>query len=147
MNRPQSTPSLVYSIDNNIFGGESPLRIHYVLSDFDVLEVTKLDQLEQARTGCDRLILGLVSDEAFCTINSHPPLHPLADRLDLVAHLRMVDQVFPHVPGASLAFLGKDVSCFTTQPSYQELLGHPSEVLAPRRSTRSAFVPTLYATV
>ncbi len=119
------------------------LLIHYVLSDFDVLEITKLDQLAQAREGCDRLVAGLVSDKDVKAVTGRDPFNGLGDRLDLVSHLRIVDQVFPHIAGQSTQFLGPNVRYFVTDESFQELLTTPSTVIQPTIVSQSNYLTAL----
>lgn len=120
------------------------MRISYVLSDFNILEITKLDQLSQARETCDRLVLGLVNDQDFEAITGTPPLNCLADRLDLVSMLRNVDQVFPHYASSMLQFSAEDdVRYFITDEAFRRLMNVKSTVIEPRRFSRSRFVTPL----
>ncbi|MFC7623329.1 adenylyltransferase/cytidyltransferase family protein [Microlunatus sp. GCM10028923] len=72
---------------------------------FDLLNVGHLDLIAQARSLCDRLIVGVYTDEAVERAHGRPPVVPLAERTALVGHVRGVDEVVVHdaVPGSATA--------------------------------------------
>jgi glycerol-3-phosphate cytidylyltransferase len=49
--------------------------------------------IQRARQQCDRLIVGVVPDEAVIRVKNHPPQVCLADRLTVVGSLSIVDDV------------------------------------------------------
>jgi glycerol-3-phosphate cytidylyltransferase len=74
-------------------GSRSPqLRVGYAAGAFDLFHVGHLNILRQAREHCDYLIAGVVSDEMLIINKGRPPLVPLAERLEIVRHIRFVDE-------------------------------------------------------
>lgn len=68
----------------------------YLAYSFDLLNVGDLDVIRQAREQCDRLVVGVYSDESVEQYNGRPPVVPLVERLELIRHLRGVDEVVIH---------------------------------------------------
>ena len=52
-----------------------------------------LNILRAARERCDRLVVGVTSDEALIRMKGRAPVIPLKERCDLVSSLRFVDAV------------------------------------------------------
>ena len=67
----------------------------YVPGGFDMLHVGHLNILTEAAKRCDRLIAGVATDESLERMKGRGPIVPLAERMALVAALRMVDSVVP----------------------------------------------------
>ena len=67
----------------------------YVPGGFDMLHVGHLNILTEAAKRCDRLIAGVATDESLERMKGRGPIVPLADRMAMVAALRMVDSVVP----------------------------------------------------
>ena len=67
----------------------------YVPGGFDMLHVGHLNILTEAAKRCDRLIAGVATDESLERMKGHGPIVPLAERMAMVAALRMVDSVVP----------------------------------------------------
>lgn len=67
--------------------------VGYAPGVFDMFHVGHLNVLRRARARCDHLIVGVVSDERVLAVKGSPALIPLAQRLELVAALDLVDQV------------------------------------------------------
>lgn len=61
---------------------------------FDVLHIGHVRILEKAKRLGDYLIVGVSSDELNVSKKGRPPVYPLAQRLELVASLGCVDEVF-----------------------------------------------------
>lgn len=72
-------------------------RVGYAAGAFDLFHVGHLNLLRQARQHCDHLIAGVVSDELLEATKGHRPVVPLAERLEIVAHVRYVDGVHAEV--------------------------------------------------
>ena len=53
------------------------------------------DMLTEAAKRCDRLIAGVATDESLERMKGRAPIVPLAERMAMVAALRMVDSVVP----------------------------------------------------
>ena len=68
----------------------------YVPGGFDMLHVGHLNILTEAAKRCDRLIAGVATDESLERMKGRGPIVPLAERMAMVAALRMVDSVVPH---------------------------------------------------
>ena len=70
----------------------APARIGYAAGAFDLFHVGHLNILRQAKTACDYLIAGVVSDEMLVLAKGTPPVVPLAERLEIVRHISFVDE-------------------------------------------------------
>ena len=74
-------------------------RTAYVPGVFDMFHVGHLNILRNARLACDYLIAGVVSDERCLVTKGFSPVIPVAERLDIVRHIRFVDEaVIEDVP-------------------------------------------------
>ena len=67
----------------------------YVPGGFDMLHVGHLNILTEAAKRCDRLIAGVATDESLERMKGRAPIVPLAERMAMVAALRMVNSVVP----------------------------------------------------
>ena len=67
----------------------------YVPGGFDMLHVGHLNILTEAAKRCDRLIAGVATDESLERMKGRGPIVPLAERMAMVAALRMVNSVVP----------------------------------------------------
>ena len=65
----------------------------YVPGGFDMFHQGHLNILRAARERCDRLVVGVTSDEALIRMKRRAPVIPLKERCDLVSSLRFVDAV------------------------------------------------------
>jgi glycerol-3-phosphate cytidylyltransferase len=68
------------------------LRIGYAAGAFDLFHIGHLNLLKHARTACDFLIAGVVSDEMLRETKGIEPVIPLAERLEIVSHIKYVDR-------------------------------------------------------
>jgi glycerol-3-phosphate cytidylyltransferase len=68
------------------------LRTGYAAGGFDLFHVGHLNILRQAKTACDYLIAGVVSDEMLLLTKGVLPVVPLAERLEIVRHITFVDE-------------------------------------------------------
>jgi glycerol-3-phosphate cytidylyltransferase len=71
---------------------DRPLRIGYAAGAFDLFHVGHLNLLKHAKRECDYLIAGVVSDEMLELTKGITPVVPLAERLEIVRHIRFVDE-------------------------------------------------------
>jgi glycerol-3-phosphate cytidylyltransferase len=72
---------------------ESPaLRVGYAAGAFDLFHVGHLNILRQARSQCDYLIAGVVSDEMLVMAKGVAPIVPMAERLEIVQAISCVDE-------------------------------------------------------
>jgi glycerol-3-phosphate cytidylyltransferase len=67
--------------------------IGYVPGAWDMFHIGHLNILLRAREQCDRLIVGVVTDEALFSAKSKYPIVPLAERMEVISQLDIVDQV------------------------------------------------------
>ena len=67
----------------------------YVPGGFDMLHVGHLNILTEAAKRCDHLIAVVATDESLERMKGRSPIVPLAERMAMVAALRMVDSVVP----------------------------------------------------
>ncbi len=66
-------------------------RIGYAPGAFDLFHVGHLNLLRQAKSQCDFLIAGVVSDEMLRLTKGMTPVVPLAERLEIVHNIQFVD--------------------------------------------------------
>ncbi|MCU1550898.1 MAG: tagD [Glaciihabitans sp.] len=66
--------------------------IGYAAGAFDLFHVGHLNILKHAKSQCDYLIAGVVSDEMLRLNKGVDPYVPLAERLEIVRSVRFVDQ-------------------------------------------------------
>ncbi len=67
-------------------------RVGYAAGAFDLFHIGHLNVLRQAKSRCDYLIAGVVSDEICAQTKGARPIIPLAERLDIVRSINCVDQ-------------------------------------------------------
>jgi glycerol-3-phosphate cytidylyltransferase len=67
-------------------------RIGYAAGAFDLFHIGHLNLLRHARSACDYLIAGVVSDEMLEQNKGVSPVIPLAERLEIVNSVRHVDR-------------------------------------------------------
>lgn len=67
-------------------------RIGYAGGAFDLFHVGHLNILKHAKSQCDYLIAGVVSDEMLEHTKGRGPIVPLAERLEIVRHISFVDE-------------------------------------------------------
>lgn len=72
------------------------MSVGYLACSFDMLNIGHLDLIDQARGLCDRLVVGVLTDEAVERAEGRVPVMPLAERTALISHVRGVDEVTVH---------------------------------------------------
>jgi len=72
-------------------------RVGYAPGAYDLFHVGHLNLLRHARTHCDVLIAGVVSDEMLERAKGRRPVVPLAERMEIVSHISFVDRVHAEV--------------------------------------------------
>lgn len=70
------------------------LRIGYAPGAFDLFHVGHLNILKHARSRCDYLIAGVVSDEMLELARGRAAVVPLAERIEIVRNIGYVDMAF-----------------------------------------------------
>jgi glycerol-3-phosphate cytidylyltransferase len=71
--------------------------IGYAPGAYDLFHVGHLNLLRHAAEHCDHLVAGVVSDEMLLLTKGQLPVVPLAERLEIVRSLRIVDEVHAEV--------------------------------------------------
>ena len=67
-------------------------RIGYAAGAFDLFHIGHLNILKHAKSECDYLIAGVVSDEMLLLTKGVEPVIPLAERLEIVGSIAFVDE-------------------------------------------------------
>lgn len=65
----------------------------YVPGAWDMFHIGHLNILLRARSQCDELIVGVVTDEELERVKGKPPAVPLSERMEVVRSLALVDRV------------------------------------------------------
>lgn len=79
--------------------------IGYAPGVYDLFHVGHLNVLQHARTQCDVLVAGVVSDEMCELAKGVRPFIPFRERIEIVRHVDVVDAVHPEtVPGKITAW-------------------------------------------
>lgn len=91
--------------------------IGYTSGVFDLFHIGHLNLLKNARSMCDKLVVGVTTDD-LAQYKGKIPLIPYADRAEIVRSIRYVDAVVPQYDmdkatmckkiGASILFVGDD---------------------------------------
>ena len=68
-------------------------RVGYTTGVFDMFHVGHLHLLKKAANSCDRLIVGISSDELVEEYKHKKPIIPFAHRMEIVSSLAFVDEV------------------------------------------------------
>lgn len=71
--------------------------VGYVPGGFDMFHVGHLNILKASRARCDRLIVGVASDEALMVMKGRPPVIPHQERMEIIASVGFVDDVVTDV--------------------------------------------------
>lgn len=72
---------------------ESGQVVGYAPGVFDMFHIGHLNVLQRAKEHCDFLIVGVVADDRVEAVKNARPMMPLAERMELVASLDLVDDV------------------------------------------------------
>jgi glycerol-3-phosphate cytidylyltransferase len=67
-------------------------RVGYAGGAFDLFHIGHLNILKHAKSQCDFLIAGVMSDEMLRITKGAYPVVPLAERLEIVRHIAFVDE-------------------------------------------------------
>jgi glycerol-3-phosphate cytidylyltransferase len=71
--------------------------VGYAPGAYDLFHVGHLNILRHAKEHCDYLIAGVVSDEMCLLAKGKTPVIPLVERMEIVSHISLVDEVFAEV--------------------------------------------------
>jgi glycerol-3-phosphate cytidylyltransferase len=85
---------------------ESPVYdVGYASGVFDMFHVGHLNILRNASQRCRTLVVGVGSDEYVEELKGRPPVIPLAERVEIISALSIVDEVIiDHSEDKTLAF-------------------------------------------
>lgn len=72
------------------------IRIGYTTGVFDLFHIGHVNLLRRSRENCDRLIVGVTTDELTLQRKGRLPVVPFEERIAIVADVRYVDQAVPH---------------------------------------------------
>lgn len=105
----------------------------YLVAAFDLLNVSDLDLIRQASGRCDRLVVGVLSDDLVEHLRGRRPVVPAAERLRLVASVRGVHdaEVFEGMSDEIVATL------FVTEDDAHLALDRQPVILQARRQSSS----------
>ena len=70
-------------------------RVGYTTGVFDLFHVGHLRLLQRAKSRCDRLIVGVSTDDLVKSYKNKRPVIPFEERIEIVAALKCVDDVTP----------------------------------------------------
>tara|TARA_X000001036_G_C20515943_1_gene740087 strand:+ start:262 stop:696 length:435 start_codon:yes stop_codon:yes gene_type:complete len=71
------------------------LIIGYTTGVFDLFHIGHLNILRRAREKCDKLIVGVTTDELLKVYKNKSPIIPFEERISIVKSIRYVDEVVP----------------------------------------------------
>ena len=71
--------------------------IGYAGGVYDLFHIGHLNLLKHARSQCDYLIAGVVSDDLVEVTKGKRPVIPLAERVEIVSSIKFVDEARPEV--------------------------------------------------
>ena len=69
--------------------------IGYTTGVFDLFHIGHLNLLRRAKSMCDRLIVGVTTDELMFECKNKKPIIPFEERCEIVQHLEYVDLAIP----------------------------------------------------
>ncbi|MCK4509278.1 MAG: adenylyltransferase/cytidyltransferase family protein [Desulfuromonadales bacterium] len=69
--------------------------VGYTTGVFDLFHIGHLRLLQNAKSQCDRLIVGVSTDELVQTYKNKKPIIPYGERVEIVSALKCVDEVVP----------------------------------------------------
>ena len=72
---------------------EKVYNIGFTAGTFDLFHIGHLNLLKRAKINCDKLIVGVNSDDLVLKYKNKMPVIPVQDRMEILAHLNMVDKV------------------------------------------------------
>jgi glycerol-3-phosphate cytidylyltransferase len=93
--KPRTATGALYETDsdNSMSDEISAYGVGYASGVFDMFHVGHLNILRRAREHCGTLVVGVASDEYVLDLKGREPVVPLAERLDIISALGIVDEV------------------------------------------------------
>ena len=75
--------------------GEKKYKVGYTTGVYDMFHIGHLNILKRAKEQCERLIVGVTTDDLCFSRKQKYPIIPECDRMAIVESIRYVDQVVP----------------------------------------------------
>ena len=72
-------------------------KVGYTTGVYDMFHVGHLRLIKRAKEMCERLIVGVSTDELVLSYKNKMPIIPFEERMEIVAACRYVDEVVPQV--------------------------------------------------
>ena len=69
--------------------------IGYTTGVFDLFHIGHLNILKKSKSICDRLIVGVTTDELMKEYKNKTPVIPFEERIEIVQHIKYVDVALP----------------------------------------------------
>jgi len=69
--------------------------IGYTAGVYDLFHIGHLNLLKNAKSLCDKLIVGVSTDELVREYKNKTPIIPFAERIEIIRNIRAVDAVIP----------------------------------------------------
>ena len=102
---------------------EKKYNIGLVMGVFDLFHVGHVRLIKRAKARCHFLRVGVLSDELVRHFKGHDPVIPLAERMEVLAALRDVDEVVEIPDEASVSRLNewrkRPFDCFVSGDDYR----------------------------
>ncbi len=94
--------------------------IGLLMGVFDLFHVGHLRLIRRAKARCDYLRVGVLSDELVMKFKNKPPVIPLAERMEILAAIRDVDEVVAITddPSRLLEWDRRPFDCFFSGDDY-----------------------------
>ncbi len=70
------------------------MTVGYAPGAWDLFHIGHLNVLRHSKARCDRLVVGVVADDVLELAKGRRPVIPLAERLEIVRHIDLVDDVY-----------------------------------------------------
>lgn len=81
------------------------MTVGYVPGGFDLFHIGHLNILRAARSRCDRLVVGVATDDSLVAMKGRAPVVPFEERREIVASLSIVDEaVADHAQDKRVAY-------------------------------------------
>lgn len=75
--------------------GCSKLVVGYTTGVYDLFHIGHLNILRRAKEQCDKLIVGITTDELSKSVKNKIPIIPFRERMEIVKSIKYVDGVVP----------------------------------------------------
>ncbi len=69
--------------------------VGYTTGVFDLFHIGHLNILRRAKENCDKLIVGVTTDELLKTYKNKSPIIPFEERVEIIKSIEYVDEVVP----------------------------------------------------